>query len=82
VKTQHLTLTKKLQGHSAYYGITSNHRALDHLLDRVERVWYRALARRSQRWPSWRAMKRLVARFSLPAARVVHQYGTQRILPL
>jgi RNA-directed DNA polymerase len=82
VNTQHLTLTKKLNGHYAYYGITSNHGALDRLLDLVERVWYRALARRSQRRLSWKAMQRLLARFPLPKARIVHQYDTQQTLPL
>jgi hypothetical protein len=75
-------LTRKLKGHYAYYGITSNHGALDRLLDLVERVWYRALARRSQRRLSWKAMQRLLARFPLPKARIVHQYDTQQTLPL
>jgi RNA-directed DNA polymerase len=82
VKTQHLMLTRKLKGHYAYYGITSNHQALKTLCDLVKRVWYRALRRRSQRGFSWKAMRSLLARHPLPKARIAHQYATQRILPL
>jgi RNA-directed DNA polymerase len=79
---QHLALTRKLNGHDAYFGITSNYDALARLRFWVARAWYRALARRSQRWFSWTAMYRLLRRYPLPKARVVHQYGTQRSLPL
>lgn len=80
--SQHRTLTRKLKGHDAYFGITSNYDALARLHYCVVRVWYRALARRSQRWLSWKAMSRILKRFPLPYARVVHQYGTQRSLLL
>jgi RNA-directed DNA polymerase len=80
--TQHLMLTRKLNGHYAYFGITSNHGALDRLRNLTEWVWYRALARRSQRRFPWKAMQRVLARFPLPKARIIHQYGTQRTLPL
>jgi group II intron reverse transcriptase/maturase len=82
VATQHLMLTRKLKGHYAYYGITSNENALSRLRHRVERAWHRALARRSQRRFSWNTMQRLLKRFPLPKTRIVHQYGTQQILPL
>jgi hypothetical protein len=75
-------LTRKLKGHYAYYGITSNENALSRLRHRVERAWHRALARRSQRRFSWNTMQRLLKRFPLPKTRIVHQYGTQQILPL
>lgn len=82
VETQHLMLTRKLKGHYAYYGITSNENALSRLRHQVERAWHRALARRSQRHFSWKTMQRLLKRFPLPKTRIVHQYATQRTLPL
>ena len=75
-------LTRKLKGHDAYYGITSNHEALDRLRHLVERCWYRALARRSQRHLSWEVMGRILERFPLPKAHITHQYATQQTLPL
>jgi RNA-directed DNA polymerase len=82
LNSQHLALTRKLKGHYAYYGITSNHAALARLINLVERAWKKALARRSQRYFSWTAMHRILERFPLPRPRIVHQYGTQRNLPL
>lgn len=77
LEAQHLTLTRKLQGHYAYYGITSNHNALARLRCLVQRAWYRALGRRSQRRFSWKAMRNVLERFPLPKPRIVHQYATQ-----
>ena len=76
VKAQHLTLVKKLNGHYAYYGITSNIDALSRLYHEVPRVWRQALARRSQQRLSWAKMNRLLKRYPLPPPRIVHQYGT------
>lgn len=75
VKEQHRTLTKKLKGHYAYYGITSNFRRIASFFYRAERVWHAALSRRSQRRMSWRTMQKLLKRLPLPAPRIVHQYG-------
>ncbi len=77
LKAQHLALTRKLNGHYAYYGITSNDDALSRFCHLVERAWYRALGRRSQRRFPWSAMHRILERFPLPAPCIVHQYGTQ-----
>lgn len=76
LKEQHRALTSKLRGHYAYYGITSNSRRLSSFLHKASRVWYSALARRSQRRLSWRTMNALLKRFPLPAPRIVHRYGT------
>jgi hypothetical protein len=76
LKAQHLTLVKKLNGHYAYYGITSNFDAIARLFYEVPRVWRKALARRSQQRFSWSKMNRLLERFPLPSPRIVHQYGT------
>jgi RNA-directed DNA polymerase len=76
LKAQHLTLVKKLKGHYAYYGVTSNYGAISRLYHEVPRVWRTALARRSQRGFSWLKMNRLLKRFPLPPPHIVHQYGT------
>jgi len=76
LKTQHLTLTKKLKGHYAYYGITSNFDRIQSFFYRVKRVWRTALARRSQQRMPWRKMLRLLERFPLPPPRIVHRYAT------
>lgn len=76
LKEQHRALRRKLKGHYAYYGITSNSRRLKSFLHKACRAWYTALARRSQRRLTWRAMNALLERFPLPAPRIVHRYGT------
>jgi group II intron reverse transcriptase/maturase len=76
VKTQHRTLTKKLKGHYAYFGVTANFRMLAKFLNEVKRAWRRALARRSQRRFSWKKMQKLLERYPLPAPRIVHRHGT------
>jgi group II intron reverse transcriptase/maturase len=76
LKTQHLTLTKKLNGHYAYYGITSNFDRIASFFYMAKRVWRTALARRSQQRMPWRTMQKLLERFPLPAPRIVHRYGT------
>jgi RNA-directed DNA polymerase len=73
IEDQHATLTRKLRGHDAYFGITGNGRALVRLRYGVQRVWQRWLSRRS--WAStvtWEHMNRLLKAFPLPPARVVH----------
>jgi len=75
LKAQHLTLVKKLNGHYAYYGITSNSDALARVHYEVPRIWRKALARRSQQRFSWPKMNRLLKRLPLPPPRIVHQYG-------
>lgn len=76
LKEQHRMLTKKLKGHYAYYGITSNFPRISSFYHRARRTWYAALARRSQRRLSWATMMKLLERFPLPAPRIVHRYGT------
>ena len=76
VEEQHRMLTKKLEGHYAYYGITSNFRRISSFLYLARRVWHAALARRSQRRLPWRTMEKLLERFPLPAPRIVHRHGT------
>jgi group II intron reverse transcriptase/maturase len=73
--TQHLALKRKLLGHYAYFGITSNFRALTQVWFRVTDIWRRALSRRSHA-VTWKRMHALLQRYPLPEPRIVHQYGT------
>ena len=73
IEEQHATLTRKLRGHDAYYGVTGNGEALVTLRQHVRRIWQKWLSRRS--WSStvtWEDMNRILQAFPLPPARVVH----------
>jgi group II intron reverse transcriptase/maturase len=75
VREQHAHLGKKLRGHYAYYGITGNIRSLQRIRLMVERIWLKWLRRRSQRGRfNWDHASCLLARYPLPAARIVHSY--------
>jgi RNA-directed DNA polymerase len=71
-------LRSVILGHLQYYGVPMNWRALFTFCGQVERLWYRALARRSQRGRvTWSRMQRLRQRW-LPAPRLFHPYPLQR----
>lgn len=74
VAWQQAQLVRKLQGHYAYYGITSNFRALDQYWFQTGRIWRKWLNRRSQRarMPMERFW-RLLERYPLPRPRIVHR---------
>ena len=73
VPEQHRTLSQKLRGHFAYYGITGNCEGLRRFRDAVQRLWRNWLSRR-KRGPvlSWLAFTRLLKRFPLPPAHAIH----------
>lgn len=73
VARQHAVLVNKLRGHYAYFGITGNWDALDRFRNEVGRTWQKWLARRSggNHMP-WDRFNRLLVRYPLPPARVVH----------
>lgn len=76
---QHRALVRKLQGHYAYYGVTTNYPALERFRWEVVAIWRKWLARRSRaaaRTCTWKWMHALLERLPLPAARIVHRYGT------
>ena len=73
IKVQHQTLKHKLLGHFAYYGITGNAGALRGFREAVVRIWQKWLARRRRRgFLSWAVFGRLLKRYALPVAVVVH----------
>jgi group II intron reverse transcriptase/maturase len=70
---QHATLSQKLRGHFAYYGITGNADALNRFRRGVVGLWRKWLGRRHRGGEvSWERMYRLLERFPLPPAIVVH----------
>jgi len=73
VADQHAMLVQKLRGHFAYYGITGNGEALERLRHGVGRRWQKWLNRRSDHHHMpWERFNRLLQRYPLPPARVVH----------
>lgn len=72
VKEQHVALSRKLQGHYAYYGVTGNSRALMRLFDEVRSTWKKWLSRRNNRGLDWERMAAILEVFKLPRPRVVH----------
>ena len=73
IAEQHRTLSQKLKGHFAYYGITGNGSALSMFHREVTRAWRKWLARRHRRggYP-WPRFIRLLERYTLPRPVVVH----------
>jgi hypothetical protein len=70
---QQRILAQKLNGHYAYYGITGNSSCLSGFQYQVTRIWRRWLMRRSRgQYISWERFLRLLQRYPLPAARIVH----------
>ena len=72
-------LSRKLNGHYAYFGVTGNHRALGSVYEGVLRRWQKWLQRRnghrSMRWPR---MLALLEQLTLPRPRIVHSSVSQR----
>ncbi len=70
---QQRALTRKLQGHYAYYGITGNARCLNSFFYEVQRAWHKWLSRRSRGQPMvWERFNRILQRYPLPTPRIVH----------
>ena len=73
IKEQQHMLSLKLRGHFAYYGITGNYRSLTWFRVEVGRHGRKWLNRRSrERSLDWNIFNRLLERYPLPPARVVH----------
>ena len=72
VSEQHRWLCSVLRGHYGYYGLPSNHRALESFHRETRRIWFRALRRRSQRGLTWTAFNALTPRFPLPEPQITH----------
>ena len=76
LREQFQTLTLKLRGHYAYYGITGNSGALSRFRQEAIRIWKKWLGRRSrQKDLPWSRFVAFLARNPLPAARIVHHHA-------
>lgn len=73
VTWQQRQLSRSLNGHYAYYGITGNYQALNNFHRQVTREWRKWLNRRSQKAKmAWERFNRLLATHPLPRPRIVH----------
>lgn len=76
LEAQRRMLAAKLQGHYAYYGVTSNFVGIRRFYEQVRRIWRQWLSRRSQKGRvSWPAMARLLQVLPLPRPTIVHRFG-------
>ena len=66
-----------VRGHVRYYGVPMNSPPLFAFARAVTRLWWRVLARRSQRHLPWHRMRRYVARW-VPPVRICHPYPLVR----
>jgi len=69
---QHQWLCSVLRGHFAYFGLPSNFDRINAFYRETNRLWYRALNRRSQRPFSWQCFLRLLERLPLPTPHITH----------
>jgi group II intron reverse transcriptase/maturase len=72
VKVQHAALTRRIQGHFNYFGVSGNFRSLLLLVQEAQRAWYKWLRRRSQQAHlNWERFGELLSRFPLTRPRIV-----------
>ena len=72
VEEQQRALSRKLQGHYAYYGVTGNFRTLLQFFEQTKRTWHKWLSRRNSRGIHWNRMAAILKAYPLPRPRVVH----------
>jgi group II intron reverse transcriptase/maturase len=71
VKDQHMALTRRIQGHFNYFGVSGNFRSLLLVIEQAKRIWYKWLCRRSQRKRlTWERFADLLRDFPLPVPRI------------
>jgi len=79
---QQHTLSQKLRGHFAYYGITGNSNALSMFRTAVVHCWRYWLGRRNrERSLTWPIFNRLLQRYPLPPTKVVHSVYARAASP-
>ncbi|UCF37406.1 MAG: hypothetical protein JSU96_00615 [Acidobacteriota bacterium] len=79
IGSQHQWLCRVLRGHYAYFGLSSNYRSLSRFSAQVQRIWYRALNRRTQRHLSWARYNELLNLFPLPAPKLNHSLKSRTV---
>jgi len=71
VKAQHAALTRRIQGHFNYFGVSGNFGCLLLIIEQAKRSWYKWLCRRSQRKRlTWERFEDLLRDFPLPRPRI------------
>ena len=71
VRVQHQALTRRIQGHFNYFGVSGNFHALLLVVEQAKRSWYKWLCRRSQRSRlNWERFADLLRDFALPRPRI------------
>jgi len=77
LESQKKTLSRKLNGHYAYFGITGNSFGLRTTYEETKRAWFKWLNRRSRRKDlTWKRFNLILERYQLPKPRIVHSYVT------
>lgn len=72
VKAQHAALTRRIQGHFNYFGVSGNFRSLLMLVEEAKRAWYKWLRRRSQQAHlNWERFGEILERLPLPRPRIM-----------
>jgi len=70
IKTQHMALRRRIDGHFNYFGVNGNTEALNRVVRAVTCIWAKWLMRRSQRRKTWEWFNQLFKRFPLPQPEV------------
>ena len=73
ISEQYKALCLKLRGHYQYYGIRSNFKMLEVVMEYTEKAWRHWLGRRSREsYISWELFDRIRHTFPLPKPRICH----------
>ena len=71
VAVQHAALSRRIQGHFNYFGVSGNYRSLVPLVEATKRNWLKWLRRRSNRSRlTWERYVGLLERYPLPTPRI------------
>ena len=71
VAAQHKALTRRIQGHFNYFGVSGNFISLLRVVEQAKRSWYKWLCRRSHRTRlTWGRFADLLRDFPLPTPRI------------
>lgn len=77
VRAQQQSLARKLHGHYAYFGISSNYDSIHRFYRETRHIWRKWLSRRSNAgYIPWSRMLALLERFPLPRPRIVRRHAT------
>ena len=77
VRVQHAALSRRIQGHFNYFGVSGNYRNLVPLVEATKRNWLKWLRRRSNRSRlTWERYAALLERFPLPTPRIGFACGS------